>query len=332
MSMNIQAQIDAAARMGGGIVQLPAGTFDVASLRIRSNVWLRGAGVDATTLRLRPGADEPVIITRSFAKYTGTDALNSEVNFKISDLTINGNKANCPGGNGYGIRIHGANFALDRLRIYDCSADGITSEWNGGGAPPNTPGMKHSMEARLTDIEIHHCGGNGIYWNGPHDSMWTNCIFWENGYAGVHLWIKASGTVIQGCHAWGADQDIAFLIVSSGTKMIGCTGEGAQVAQALILANDCEITGGVWFASGGGAGIYLGQSHPASIPVAGYMIRTKLMGFAPGQAIVYDNDAGLGWIEALIHHPSGAAESGAPHPSSKREIRVVGGGTGDVDT
>ena len=67
-SAAIQGAIDAAARQGGGVVTLPAGTFLVSShLVLRSNVTLRGAG-PATVIKAGPGfmsAQGPAVIPSS---------------------------------------------------------------------------------------------------------------------------------------------------------------------------------------------------------------------------------------------------------------------------
>lgn len=82
-SAAIQGAIDAAARQGGGVVTLPAGTFLVSShLVLRSNVTLRGAG-PATVIKAGPGlmsvqgpaGGYPVITT------------DGAVNVTIADLT-----------------------------------------------------------------------------------------------------------------------------------------------------------------------------------------------------------------------------------------------------
>ena len=82
-SAAIQGAIDSAARRGGGVVTLPAGTFLVSShLVLRSNVTLRGAG-PATVIKAGPGfmsaqgpaGGYPVITT------------DGAVNVTIADLT-----------------------------------------------------------------------------------------------------------------------------------------------------------------------------------------------------------------------------------------------------
>ena len=80
-SAAIQGAIDAAARRGGGVVALPAGTFLVSShLVLRSNVTLRGAG-PATVIKAGPGfmsgqgpaGGYPVITTAGASNVTIAD-------------------------------------------------------------------------------------------------------------------------------------------------------------------------------------------------------------------------------------------------------------------
>lgn len=319
----IQTMIDKQTALGGGIVQIPPGTFDVSGLLIDSNIWLRGSGVDATVLRST--ANYPVILTRTFATHTGTNDTNSEVNFKISDLTINGMKGTYSGTNGYGIRIHGANFALERLRIYDCNADGIDTEWSSSAAPPTTTGMKHSMEARLIDVEVHECTLNGITWNGPHDAMWWGVIVWTNGAKAVYVPAKGNSLKAVSCHTWGSSHTYGWYIEGGGTQLVDCVGEGSSTAQVLINCNDCMVIGGKYFAAGASVpvGIHLNTA-------AGYMIETKILDCTSG-ALKYTADIGLGWIEALVYQTSAAAENGTPHASNHRIIKVHGGGTGSVN-
>lgn len=307
-----------AASTTGGLVFLPPGTYLATNLAVDSNVWLCGAGVDATKIKLPNSGNAPVIISKDFATHTGTNDTNSPVNFKISDLSIDGNKANNT--SGYGIRIHGANFAISRVRIGYCKTDGITSEWSNSAGPPNTTGMTHSMEARLLDVEVHHCDGNGITWNGPHDTMASQVICWENATYGVRIQAKGVGTAFHGSHIWGAAHDVAWLIEGGACLLMGCSGEGASVAQAIFLSNDNQLMGGRWFRAGGGAGIVLGQTSPSSIPVQGNMIVTKTEGFtSTGAPLSWDNSAGGNWVR-IFDRTSTTAPTGTPNATDDYDI------------
>ena len=87
-----------------------------------------------------------------------------------------------------------------------------------------------------------------------------------------------------------------------------------------------QIVGGRYFqaSAGAGGGIEIAGGS------AGYVIKTKLV-MIDEPALVHTSDNGLGWIEALVYLPIGAAITGTPHASSKRDVRVYGGGTGTVD-
>lgn len=94
----IQAAIDAAHAAGGGIVYIPEGVYGIAahpggdgSIQVQSNVFLKGAGLGATSLRLVDGSDANITgLVRSPAD-SGTD------NWGVADLSIDGNKANTSG-------------------------------------------------------------------------------------------------------------------------------------------------------------------------------------------------------------------------------------------
>ena len=331
-SNSVRAAEDACNAAGGGIVQFGHGTYLVSGLLLDSNIWMRGQGVDATVLKLSANANYPVFITRTWATHAFTNDTNSEVNFKISDLTIDGNKANNVSGtpNGYGIRVVGAAFSFDRLRVYDCNTNGIDTEWSNSAGNPTTTGMHHSMVAHMNDVEVHDCTGSGVYWNGPHDSIWTNCIFFSNSGAGAYILTKGSTLCIVGCHSWGNSQTSAWQLASDGTQLISCTGEGAITQQVLILENKTQIHGGAYYAAGGGGGITLGSG---GVAVSGYVIDDVwLQGFAAGTAINYTNDAGQGVLTGLIQQSSGAISSGTPHVSTRRRLLPTLGCTGYVDT
>jgi hypothetical protein len=322
-SAAINAAITAADTAGGGIVYLPPGTYIASGIVIPSNVWIMGAGVDATTVFLPSAANAPVMLTEDFATHTGTNDTDSPVNFKVSDLTIDGNKANNVSGspNGYGIRIHGANFSLERLRVSHCNIHGIDTEWSNSASVPTTPGMIHAMEARINDVEIHDCASDGLSFNGPHDSMITNCINWENGGRNFYIGPKGGSSTFVACHGWGNDASHAwYLDGASGTHLIGCIGEGASTEQVYVdTANDVEIRGGLYFAAGGGAiGIHLDTC-------AGCRVDTQVLNCTTG-AMKFTSDAGLHLIDLLAYQTSGNWVTGSPSGSSEIRVAVYGGG------
>ncbi len=86
--VEIQAAIDALPD-AGGVVELSTGTFAQADvILVDSGVWLRGAGT-ATVLYLVDGTDRPQILNRDYTNATGGNS-----GIVISDLKLDGNKAN----------------------------------------------------------------------------------------------------------------------------------------------------------------------------------------------------------------------------------------------
>lgn len=91
----IQAAIDAAHAAGGGIVYVPPGTYGVGaadghngSVLLQSNVFLKGAGMGETTLRVVDGNDQKItgIVRSPYGEAT--------VNYGAADLTLDGNREN----------------------------------------------------------------------------------------------------------------------------------------------------------------------------------------------------------------------------------------------
>jgi Ca2+-binding RTX toxin-like protein len=94
----IQAAIDAAHAAGGGVVYIPPGTWGIAaspegygSLHLRDNVFLKGAGMGASVLRLVDGSTDDITGLVRSEWGAGT------TNWGLADITIDGNKANTSG-------------------------------------------------------------------------------------------------------------------------------------------------------------------------------------------------------------------------------------------
>jgi parallel beta-helix repeat protein len=94
----IQAAIDAAHEAGGGLVYIPPGVWGITaspdgygSIHLQDNVFLKGAGMGVSTLRLVDGSSDD--ITGLVRSEWGVETSN----WGIADFTIDGNKANTTG-------------------------------------------------------------------------------------------------------------------------------------------------------------------------------------------------------------------------------------------
>ena len=96
----IQAAIQAAHDAGGGLVYIPPGVYGIAGtdrpadggVRLLDNVFLKGAGMGETTLRVVDGFDKDLTgIVRS-----PTNEITK--NFGVADLSLDGNRDHNPTG------------------------------------------------------------------------------------------------------------------------------------------------------------------------------------------------------------------------------------------
>lgn len=119
--INIQAAIDAVSGAGGGIVRLGTGTYTIdVGIAVKSNVWLRGVGMNATIIK----------VTAETVVNAITQESTSLVSFvRVSDLTVDGNDASQSSGNGSGILILNTdNIVIENVEVKDCRASGIAIE------------------------------------------------------------------------------------------------------------------------------------------------------------------------------------------------------------
>jgi hypothetical protein len=94
----LQAAIDAAHAQGGGVVLLEPGTYGIAgaagrpgALHLKSNTFLKGAGMGVTVLRVLDSWDGKLtgIVRTPWGEPTG--------NYGLADLTLDGNRQNAAG-------------------------------------------------------------------------------------------------------------------------------------------------------------------------------------------------------------------------------------------
>jgi hypothetical protein len=318
----------AAARQGGGIVYVPPGVYLTRKLTIYSGVHLRGAGGDATLLRLRPGANSAIIESDRFEKLSGSRGEGGIGDFSIRDLALDGNKQHNPNG-GYGLRLYAYGYELTEVIAYNCRNDGIYSEW---GTLAALPPPSHQMEARLTALRTHDNDGHGVNFNGPHDSMFLNCVSSQNNVTGFRLAGESTGTSMVNCHAWGMEQNVAFELAAGAINCMNCYADFNGGIGVRVSRSDCRWVGG----------LIAGYNHPQEIGLqllagpkptepAGILVDTKIMNCGTA-AVDFGADRGLSSIRALLSQPgvvsgdgrgtpgTGLGWIGKPAPSTQVEL------------
>ncbi|TDC76037.1 hypothetical protein E1193_24535 [Micromonospora sp. KC606] len=314
----IQEAIDAA-RPTGGTVFFPAGTYLTGRLTLHSRIHLRGAGGDATTLRLRPGANSAILESDGFSRLTGTRSDDGITLFSIRDLTLDGNKAQNPRGS-FGLRLYGYGYELSELIVFGCRNDGVVSEW---GPTAALPEGSHQMEARLSAVRSHDNDGHGINFTGPHDSMFLNCLAFQNGASGFRLAGESTGTLMVNCHAWGIRQDLAFDLAATAIGCVNCYADLNGGVGVRISRNDCR-----WM-----SGLVLGYNHAQEIGIqfapgahpdepSGCLVDSRVVNCGTA-AVDFGADRGLSSVRASLWQP-GALDDAGGH--------VLGTGKGWIGT
>ncbi len=199
----IQAAIRTAHDAGGGIVYIPPGVWGVGisadgygSIHLLDNVFLKGAGMGESSLRLLDGTTEDItgIVRTPWNEVT--------TNTGMADLSIDGNKTNTSGrvdgfftGPKPGETIKDADIQLLRIEIHDVSRYGFdpheqTERLSIKDSVAHDNGVDGFVLDFVTDSEL---TGNVSYDNGRHgfnfvttssDILLTNNVAHDNGGAG----------------------------------------------------------------------------------------------------------------------------------------------------
>lgn len=201
----IQSAIDAAAAAGGGQVYMPTGTYIVSGgvepsdgcLMLKSNVYLYGDGMGATTVKVADGSDTKItgVIRSAYGEETH--------DFGVSNLTIDGNRDNTTGKidgwfNGYipGQAGYDSNVTLDSVEIKDCSGYGFDPhEQTVNMVIKNSVSHGNGLDGFVADFLSNSTFENNVAYDNDrhgfnvvtstHDFTLTNNVAYNNGGNGI---------------------------------------------------------------------------------------------------------------------------------------------------
>ncbi|MEO1694453.1 MAG: right-handed parallel beta-helix repeat-containing protein [Pseudomonadota bacterium] len=212
----IQAAIDAAHDAGGGVVMLDVGVFGVGaspkngSLVLKDNVFLQGAGIGETVLRVVDGSSD---------KITGivrTASGEPTKNYGLADLTLDGNRDNTTGKVDayYSGGTPGATIADEDawvLRVEAANASGY-------GFDP------HEQTHRLTiaDSIAHNNGLDGFVADFLVDSVYENNVAYDNDRHGFNIVTSTNDFLLQNNVA--RDNGDSGFVVQRGSEDIPSPG------------------------------------------------------------------------------------------------------------
>jgi len=257
--------------------------------------------------------------------------------FSLQNMTLDGNRAGGVGGNGMEVYAYG--YTLFNVSVADCAGRGIWSEYHGLLPPDGKP-----LEAMWLGVSVRNCTGGGVYFNGPHDSQWTNVIVFQCGppgiangstTKGVEVAPESNGLRVANSHSWGLNQAYAWWLDTDGPGLVNCTGEGAEKAQVVVLGNDTQIVGGKYFAARDdlqAVAIQIGAV--GHVGPAGTFVNTKVVNCNLG-ALKFVRDRGVGRYILSVWQTSGSAVVRTPTATAQLgnrfDIDVNGGAVPGTD-
>lgn len=322
----VQNAVIAAYNAGGGSVRFPAGTILISSpIMPRSNVHIHGAGIEATTIKIANNANCAAFQTNNFAALDAGDTDGGAAVFSVTDLTIDGNRLFNV--SSYGFRIYGRAFRLANIRIKDCVNYGLYSKW-GTSTAQISP---HDIMATVENVQAHDCGGDGIAWNGPHNSVFINTHSYRNA-RGFVFDLNGFDCTLVACSAYGAGQAWGYYLNVPDLTLVGCIAEGAgtsdTVGGQVYLGSTGTAMSGCTISSGGSGdpannvrGLVVGGATQASE----YDIYARFSSCTAG-SIIFVNDGG-GRINGMVSQASGAVQAGTVHSTTTLNLYVTGGAT-----
>ena len=329
----LAAAMNAANNAGGGTVFVPAGTLITGNQTLYSNVHLLGAGIGATTIKLKNGANADL-----FSAYTssinlggafGAGSTTGISSWSIQNMTLDGNRANQSSGTSYPLRFYGYGYILHNMRVINGYSGGILCDWRGGNSSSG-----ETIECQWSNMKALWCNAIGIEVGGPSDMMWTNIVSAHTLTHCVHIAPNAAGLQITNMHTWSPASGVnavGWLVEADDVLCVNCESEGADTANVVVLANSLQWIGGRVFAGSiAGAGFQIGQTSGGT-PYSGQINVTNpttTENIAPVQYIIrtlvtditntngsfwFVNDGGYGLIDSVIYQTVHTWFTGSPH-------------------
>lgn len=257
----INNAITAANAAGGGTVLLGPSTYIAGQIVPKADVELRGAGMQATTLKLKAATNANAM------------AATNAHRFVLRDLTIDGNDVNQGAGNWSGILLTTSHrVVIERVRminvdwigialagcqygqIAECDVD--TPDYIGVWVA--TSGATHSTGTRVVRNRIYSCGLDGVIIDCDDVEVvenWIEATGRVTGASGVYVStdrrrVRVENNTCTGTTNFGIDLDNATTDDNYGCVVVGnvCvsntnSGIGCDSSGAVITGNTCLNNG-----------------------------------------------------------------------------------------
>lgn len=226
----IQAAVDAAHAAGGGTVYIPKGTYIVSghdepsdgAIMLHDNITLIGEGMGQTVIKVADGWNQNITGVLRTQYGVGNE------NIEVSNLTIDGNRANTTGKvdgwfNGYapGKIGHDNNIKLDSIEIMNCK---------GYGFDPH----EQTYNLSITNCVAHGNGLDGFVADFIVNGVYANNIAYDNDRHGFNICTSSQDVVITGNQSY--DNGACGIVVQRGSENIAWV-TGTTITNNLIHDN-----------------------------------------------------------------------------------------------
>lgn len=243
----LQAAFDAVPE-GGGLVKLPAGTFEISEpLRIHTeDTCVEGAGTATHIKNLNEKGEPALLVSHLECEDAKTDRKHQLWRLRLANLRITGNEKSGAG--------------IEARQINEIFIDGVTVSENGGDGIF----LNYCYEdPRITDCLITYNKQSGVNLQGCHDIVVSSCQFEENQDA-LHCFdgfnLCMTGCCVDDHLGAGVVIENTYGSVLSGNMIEECNGT------AIILDRDCYgITLSANVIAHNGGGIDLRDAHGCAV-------------------------------------------------------------------
>ena len=261
---SLQAALDAVPEHGG-LVRLPAGTFEITEpLRIHTeDTCIEGAGTATHIKNLNTDGEPAMLLAHPECKEPRTDRKHQLWRIRLANLRITGNDKSGAG--------------IEARQINEIFVDGVTISANGGDGIF----LNYCYEdPRITDCLITYNKKVGVRLHGCHDIVVSSCQFEEN-YDALHCWdgfnLCMTGCCVDDHLGHGVVIENTYGSVVSGNMIEECNGT------AIVLDRDCYgITLSANVIAHNGAGVDLRDAHGCAVSANTFTIlKTNALRIGP---------------------------------------------------
>lgn len=201
-------------------------------------------------------------------------------------IVLDGNKYN--NSSGRCLAIYTKDWEADHIVVQNAAGDGIFSDSD------HEAGYDH--EAQLEHFRITDCGGNGLNWQGPHDSQFVNGFCARNTLCGTVVGQYSGSTRFTNIHNWG-NGTLNWDFQNGDTSCINCTCDGVgSIAGIRVSASKVQWLGGSIYGTNtqGEVLVQVGNGDGGTYIVGGCTFDTIWFNIALGSVpLRYMSDGGL---------------------------------------